>query len=110
MIPYAQLERFGLNFPRDRTDHVPEATDDWRKMSFDHGAQDPEAPGISDAERQRRIDHLDQVWWPQVLSEVRAQHDELVQRGEASPFSQWVERMKPNEGDVGPGISVAQID
>jgi hypothetical protein len=110
MIPHSQLERFGLNFPHDRDGHVPEATDDWRKMSFDHGALDPEEPAISAAERQRRIDHLDTVWWPQVLAEVRRQHDELVQRGEPSPLGLWAERMKPDGGVVGPAISVAPMD
>ena len=110
MIPHSQLERFGLNFPHDQSGHVPEATDDWRKMQFDHGAQDPEEPGISAEERQRRIDHLDQTWWPQVLAEVRQQHDELVKRGEPSPFSQWVERMKPDGGDIAPAISISPMD
>jgi hypothetical protein len=110
MIHYSKLEVYALVFPQDREGNVPESTDDWRKMSFDHGPNDPEEPGISPEERQRRIDYLDNVWWPQVLGDVRQQHDELVKRGEPSPFSQWVERMKPNEGDVAPAISITSMD
>jgi hypothetical protein len=72
-----ELGEHADKFLADLDLQVPEPEDDWRKMRFDHGPNDPEEPGISPQERQRRIDFLDQQWWPEVLSKIASAHQEL---------------------------------
>jgi len=70
MIHKSELGEHAERFPADSAGHVPEQGDDWRGMSFEHGPHDPDEKGISDEERQRRIEHLDQEWWPNVIAQV----------------------------------------
>jgi hypothetical protein len=107
MIHLSQLMQHASLFPADRDGHVPEATDDWRKMHFDHGPLDPEEPGISAAEKQRRTEHLDKVWWPQVLRRVREQHESLKAQGHETPFKQWMDDVRSVEAQT---PTVAQVD
>jgi hypothetical protein len=110
MIHHSTLKEHAPRFPADGAGFVPEAADNWRQMQFDHKDQNPEEPGISAEERQRRLDYLDKQWWPQLLAQVRTEHEALVAEGHPSPFKSWIENVRPGSGDVGPGISVAGID
>jgi hypothetical protein len=110
MIHHSTLKEHAPRFPADADGFVPEAADNWRQMKFDHKDQDPNETGISAEERQRRLDYLDQQWWPQLLAQVRKEHDELIAAGHPSPFKSWVDNVRPGTGDVGPAVSVASID
>jgi hypothetical protein len=79
-------------------------------MKFDHGPLDPEEPGISAAQRQQRIEHLDKVWWPQVLRQVRQEHQKLLEAGHATPFKQWMDEVKPGQVQAPTVAQVEKVD
>ncbi len=89
MFHKSQLGEHAEGFPQDSAGYVPHTDDQWRQMKFDHGAMDPEEPGISAEERTRRLEHLDQVWWPGVLARVAEQHNRLVKEHGESYLHRW---------------------
>jgi len=89
MIHKSELGEHAERFPADSAGHVPEQGDDWRGMSFEHGPHDPDEKGISDEERQRRIEHLDQEWWPNVIAQVNEEIRQLGLLPGGSPIKKW---------------------
>jgi len=81
-----ELGDHGHKFPADLDLQIPEPEDNWRQMKFDHGPNDPDEPGISAEEHQRRIEFLDKQWWPDLLAKVAAAHQELP---EGSFIKRW---------------------
>ncbi len=88
----------------DQDGHVPEHGDHWSKMNYDHGEQDPDEPGISEAERQRRVAYLNETWWPDVIAHVNEQKEELSNLPGGNPIEKWREiamRHPPNAHGFG---------
>ena len=73
----------------DKDGHVPEHGDHWTNMKFDQGANDPDEEGISEEERQRRIAHLDEQWWPNVIAKVNQEKETLSQLPGGNPIRKW---------------------
>lgn len=89
MLHQSELGDHASRFPVDQQGRVPEEGDDWRNMRFDYGSNDPHEKGISDEERRRRIDYLDQEWWPKVIAQVNAEIEKLGQLPGGSPIKKW---------------------
>ncbi len=89
MFHKSELGEHATGFPHDTAGYVPRGGDHWRQMKFEHGAMDPEEEGISAEERLRRIEYLDQVWWPQILEKVSQEHDRLVNEHGESYLQRW---------------------
>ena len=89
MFHKSKLKKFGGNFPHDKQGHVPVHVDCWRKMEFDHADQDPDAEGISEEEKARRIEYLDKQWWPKILAEVQDEHARLIDEHGESFMQHW---------------------
>ena len=89
MFHKSELGDLADGFPQDSQGNIPHTSDHWRQMKFDHGARDPDEEGISEAERQSRLEYLDQVWWPQVLAKAAAEHDRLLKEQGESYVQRW---------------------
>ena len=109
MLHKKELGPHARHFPADRQGRVPESGDDWRHMEFDHGPADPAEPGISPEEKQRRLDYLDQQWWPQVIARVNQQRETLEREHGETFMKLWREclRIKPSEPH---GFEVEEMD
>ncbi len=94
MLHKSKLGEHAEGFPHDRDDHVPHLSDHWRHMNFDHGAKDPDEEGIDEAERARRIEYLDTVWWPEVLAKVDAEKQRLEQTVGHSFIERWQDEVQ----------------
>lgn len=69
----SNLGAFGNGITTDMQGYVPEPGDDWRDMSFDLGPdENPDREGISEAEREERLEYLDRDWWPGVIAAAEA--------------------------------------
>ncbi|QDU99052.1 hypothetical protein [Lignipirellula cremea] len=89
MFHKAKLDEYAGAFPHDTTGHVPTETDSWRQMKFDHADQDPNEPGISPEEKERRLAYLDNEWWPSVLKSVHEEKSRLEQEHGESFMHHW---------------------
>ncbi len=89
MFKKHKLDTFPNKFPQDKEGHVPTHVDCWREMQFDHEDDDPNEEGISAEEKQRRIKHLDEVWWPRVLEKVAEEHQRLTDEHGESFIEYW---------------------
>lgn len=92
-------------FPADRAGQVPTETDCWRRMNFEQEGIDPDEAGISEEEREHRIEYLDKVWWPRVLADVHEQRLALAREHGPTFMERWAQFTK-DEPDVTHGFVV----
>lgn len=91
MFHNSELKEYAEHFPQDQLGYIPTVGDSWRQMKFDHADQDPNEKGISNEERARRIEFLDQQWWPQLLEKVDRQRRRLEELDGDSFIERWEE-------------------
>jgi hypothetical protein len=91
MLHIKELGEFAHRFLHhaDKDGHVPEEGDHWREMKFEHGENDPHEEGITEEERKRRIDYLDNEWWPNVIAQVNQEKEEIVNMPGETPIQKW---------------------
>ena len=77
MFHKSKLDEYGHRFPHDQTGQVPVHGDHWREMQFDHAGMDPHEEGISVEEQSRRMEYLNNEWWPEVLQQVHNEKQRL---------------------------------
>jgi hypothetical protein len=91
MLHHSKLGDLAKHFPKDRRGNVPDHRDHWSHMDFDHGEHDPDEPGISQEERERRIAYLDNQWWPKIIAQVNEQKKNLAGQPHETHIREWVE-------------------
>ena len=89
MIHKDELGEHAAHFPHDQNGHIPEPGDHWSKMSFEYGPNSPDEPGIDETEKARRIEYLDKVWWPQILTHAQEGRKKLQALPGGSPIKHW---------------------
>lgn len=89
MLHSSKLGEHAHRFPTDRKGYVPDHHDHWKHMDFDHGPHDPDEPGISEEERQRRIEYLDTEWWPSIIAQVNEQKQQIVDLPDETLIRNW---------------------
>jgi hypothetical protein len=89
MLHKSKLGEHAAHFPTDLDGHVPEPTDHWSAMNFEHGPHDPDEPGISEEEKARRVAYLDTEWWPSVLAHVEKGKSTLSALPGGNPIKHW---------------------
>jgi hypothetical protein len=77
MFHKSKLEQFEHEFPHDAKGHVPHPHDRWHEMQFEVEGMDPHEEGISEEEKNHRIEYLNNVWWPQVIQRVEEERQRL---------------------------------
>ena len=77
MFHKSKLGEYDHRFPHDQAGHVPVHRDHWQQMQFDHADMDPHEDGISGEESTRRLEYLNQVWWPAILQRVNDERQRL---------------------------------
>jgi hypothetical protein len=91
MFHKSHLGEHADHFPHDLEGHIPQEGDDWRTMKFDHGEMNPHEDGITEEERAKRLDYLDEVWWPETLARVEEERSRQHRLYGESFFRRWEE-------------------
>ena len=101
MLHKSELGEHADRFPTDAEGIVPEEGDHWSDLTFEHGPHDPHEEGISDEERARRMEYLDNEWWPKIIAHVNEQKETLSQLPGGNPIHRWrrgvIDAAKPRQ-------------
>jgi len=105
MFHKSKLDQFEHQFPHDAQGHVPHPHDRWDQMQFEVEGMDPHEEGISEEEKKRRIEYLNNVWWPQVIAQVEEERQRLETLHGATFMSHWKDLLHhPPESMPGMGV------
>ena len=99
MFHKSQLGEHAEHFAHDSAGFVPVDGDSWRQMKFEHGDRDPNEAGLSQEERDRRVEYLDKVWWPRLLADVHEQRLRLEREHGEAFIRHWQRVVNPEPED-----------